>query len=1189
LEAAQHKVVNRPASVRPAPAAVPVAQSVRAGALQSQRTLRVSSPRDPAEREAETTAARIMRMADSPYITRFAGAIGQMQRHAAATVARRSDGTSAGGDVTAGITASGTGSPLPTGVRSFMEPRFGADFSAVRIHTGERAAQLSRQVSAQAFTVGNQIFFGKDRFRPDTADGKELIAHELTHTIQQGAAPQGVAQRREDVPITHATGPQVQRLGISDALDYFADAANNLPGYRMFTLILGVNPINMSRVDRSAANILRAIVEFIPGGGLIVQALDAYGVFDRAGRWIEQQLASLGISGASIRAAVDRFLDSLSWRDIFRLGSLWDRARRIFTDPIQRIVAFVRSLGAEILRMVKDAILRPLASLASRTRAWDLLCAVLGENPITGEAVPRTANTLIGGFMRLIGQDELWQNLQRANALGRAWAWFQGALAGLLGFVRQVPQLFLQALQTLEITDLVVLPRAFARVASVFGSFVGNFVTWAGNTVWSLLEIVFEVVAPSMMGYLRRAAGAFRTILRDPIGFVRNLVRAGMQGFRQFADRFLTHLRASLIGWLTGAMSGANIYIPQGLTLREILKFVLSVLGLTWPNVRQKLVRAVGETAVRVLETGFDIVVTLVTQGPAAAWEKIVETLSNLREMVIEQIMTFVRDRVVTAAVRQLLSMLTPAGAFLQAILAIYNTVMFFVERLRQIAQVAASFIDSIAAIAGGAIQSAADRVEQTMAGLLTLVISFLARIANLGRVSDAVTSVIDRVRQPIDRALDRVVDWIVATARRLGRLIAGAAGSAVQRLAGWLGLRRTIRTVGGASHVMFFRQQGTGAQLTIRSVEMSLENFLAALGTKYARDPDKLAKVRVASGIVSEIRRLTGPGAAPAASSPSVDTRVQEQIEALAPILQEIGDGVSTDGATAGYRGLHWWADQTQSDMQATVDPQYLANLARQELGARQLSDAVTAVLTRGLTTDTDEAIRIVNAKMAAIHDRTSYVEDGTTYYDRFHYLLGRYVTKLAAVRARFAASSQVAELQQEISTLRAALGGLARDSAQYHLTRRRLKDAEGQHRRAANVASSPVYRDLAPQVTASPFIATSLSATKAAQYALGTLFTPQGKRRRIAGRVGRMLTFVASVAQLVRERVYSVDELAATGRIKIRKGFSENELTFTGSIPGEYLKATLEVEAGQAENTVASSVMGRAAAEAVRFGGLK
>jgi Bacterial toxin 4 len=217
------------------------------------------------------------------------------------------------------------------------------------------------------------------------------------------------------------------------------------------------------------------------------------------------------------------------------------------------------------------------------------------------------------------------------------------------------------------------------------------------------------------------------------------------------------------------------VYIPRGFNLREILKFVLSILGLTWANIRAKLVRATNEATVVALETGFDIVRTLVTEGPAAAWEKILEAVGNLRQMAIDAIMDFVKSRVVQAAVTRLLSMLSPAGAFIQAVIAIYNTIMFFVERLRQIAQVAASFIDAIATIAAGNIGPAANRVETTMAGLLTLVISFLARIAGLGRVADAVTGLIARIRAPIDRGLDRVVAWIVAQARRLGRFVAQA------------------------------------------------------------------------------------------------------------------------------------------------------------------------------------------------------------------------------------------------------------------------------------------------------------------------------------------------------------------------------------------------------------------------------
>ena len=823
---ASRKIVNRAAAPAPAPAPQPV-QALLPRGVQLQ-ALRLSSPSDPAEREAESTARKVVRMPVpdlapavapaatgiarragtagtarsrppfvSPYVARFAGAL--------PALARKVEGQpDTGANVAADLTGSlASGSPLPLGVRRFMEPRFNADFSRVRVHTGEQAARLNRQFSAQAFAVGNQVFFGRDRFKPETEEGRELIAHELTHTIQQGAVTQGATVQRsvEPATVTERAAPQVQRLGISDALDYFADKAYNIPGFRMFTIVLGVNPINMSRAERSAANIMRAVVEFLPGGALITQALDNYGVFDRAGAWVEQQIRSLGMTGSIIRDAINRFLDSLGWRDIFNLGGVWDRAKRIFTEPIDRIISFARGLIAGILRFVKDAILRPLAGLAQNTRGYDLLKAILGQDPITGDPYPRNADTLIGGFMKLIGQEEVWQNIKRANAVARAWAWFQGALAGLLGFVRSIPQLFLATLQSLGIADLVVLPRAFAKVAGFFIDVGGRFFSWAGQQVLSLLQIIFEVLAPGAMTYIRRAAGAFQTIIRDPIRFVGNLVRAGILGFRQFAGRFLTHLRTSLINWLTGTLSGANIYIPQAFTIREIIRFVLSVLGLTWQNIRQKIVRVVGEPAMRALETTFDIIVTLVTQGPAAAWEKIQEAIANLREMVMEQIMTFVSERIVQAAITRLLTSLNPAGAFIQAVIAIYNTVMFFVERLRQIAQVAMSFIDSMAAIAAGSLAAAANRVEQTMAGFLTLVISFLARLVGLGNVSQAVTNIVNRIRQPIDRALDRVVEWIVAQARRLGRLVAQAglpqdpnerlrlgmqaAVAAVQRLAG--------------------------------------------------------------------------------------------------------------------------------------------------------------------------------------------------------------------------------------------------------------------------------------------------------------------------------------------------------------------------------------------------------------------
>jgi lipoprotein-anchoring transpeptidase ErfK/SrfK len=78
------------------------------------------------------------------------------------------------------------GRPLDESTRDFMESKFGQDLSNVRVHTDPEAANASQKLGANAFTVGNDIAFAPGKFDPSTVDGKKLIAHELTHTLQQG-------------------------------------------------------------------------------------------------------------------------------------------------------------------------------------------------------------------------------------------------------------------------------------------------------------------------------------------------------------------------------------------------------------------------------------------------------------------------------------------------------------------------------------------------------------------------------------------------------------------------------------------------------------------------------------------------------------------------------------------------------------------------------------------------------------------------------------------------------------------------------------------------------------------------------------------------------------------------------------------------------------------------------------------
>jgi uncharacterized protein DUF4157 len=125
-------------------------------------------------------------------------------------------------------TIRGGGQPLPESVRAFFEPRFGYDFSQMRIHTDALAAESARAVSARAYTVGQDVVFGIGQYAPNSVEGRRLLAHELTHVVQQRSVsnysgdlsvsePGDRAEREADV-VTEAEGKgQNDQLGITSS------------------------------------------------------------------------------------------------------------------------------------------------------------------------------------------------------------------------------------------------------------------------------------------------------------------------------------------------------------------------------------------------------------------------------------------------------------------------------------------------------------------------------------------------------------------------------------------------------------------------------------------------------------------------------------------------------------------------------------------------------------------------------------------------------------------------------------------------------------------------------------------------------------------------------------------------------------------------------------------------------------
>jgi hypothetical protein len=270
------------------------------------------------------------------------------------------------------------------------------------------------------------------------------------------------------------------------------------------------------------------------------------------------------------------------------------------------------------------------------------------------------------------------------------------------------------------------------------------------------------------MGILRKAGGAFTSILKDPVSFCGNLVGAVRGGCQKFSGNAATHLKNGLTGWLFGALGGAGLTLPAQFDTKGIVSIVLQVLGATYGRLRGKLANKIGEQKVGRLEKTFDFLRTIVTGGLGTAWQKISEFAGNLQEMVIGGIKEWVMQRVITSAITKVISMFIPGGAIVQAVMAIYNTVMFFIERGSQIAALAEAVFNSIGTIAAGNVAGAANYVEQTMGRSLPVMISFLARLLGLGGVSEHIKNVIKKIQTPIENAMNKLANFIVEKGKSL-------------------------------------------------------------------------------------------------------------------------------------------------------------------------------------------------------------------------------------------------------------------------------------------------------------------------------------------------------------------------------------------------------------------------------------
>jgi hypothetical protein len=577
------------------------------------------------------------------------------------------------------------GRPLDPHTRRSMEARFGYDFSKVRVHTDATAALSARALGAHAYTVGSDVVFAAGRFAPDTVAGRRLLAHELTHVVQQSrdlqSRPVGIrpapARIQRDADDDNDSGGW-----FSDPVAKIKKFVRKLPGYKLFSVIIEKDPLTGEHIDRNAANLLGGLFALIPGGEAIFERIQKSGALEGAFKWVTDEIERLGLHWAYFKGLIDQALDSLGWRDLTNIQAAKDRLIGIFQPAYEKVKQFAADAGNKVLEIAMEAAL-----------------------------------ALVGGT--------------------------------------------------------------------------------------------------GILDTLREAGQAFRTIVKDPVGFLKNLIEGLNQGFTRFKDHILEHLKNTVLELIFGAVLPPGVTLPKNISLGSVVGLVLQILGLTWENFRGKLVARLGEPAVNFLEGTFDFLMKIVrAKSLAVVWELILQKADQLMDTVLEGVKSWVVTKVVTIAVVKLATLFNPVGAIVEAIQAIYKTINFFIEKAKQLKALVDAIVKSLANIAAGRLTEAANFVENAMARALSAIVGFLADYFGLGDIGKKVREIIGGVRKKVDDALDKILDWVVEKGAAFYQKGKEAAGKVFD----WWQQRKEV-LVGEEEHSIYMEGTENAPKLMIASV----------------------------------------------------------------------------------------------------------------------------------------------------------------------------------------------------------------------------------------------------------------------------------------------------------------------------------------------------------------------------------
>lgn len=501
----------------------------------------------------------------------------------------------------------GEGRPLPAHLNALMSRRIGADFSAVRIHTGARAHGMNKAVKAKAFAYGKDIYFREGQYDPDSVAGQYLLAHELTHVVQQGHAPlvatDGAANATPAGVVAAAPaiagGKAIHRFSFEDAKNFLADH----------------DPTNISIED--------VVSKFMPG--IVMEIKQAGGILP----WLEKKVTTgldklLNAAVGPVKDAVN-FISNLSPTMARIITWIQGAGAKIarndcssFTELAEMVEKFVDELTAPAIEKIKE-----LASTASAwckdlwqkfgVPVWDFIKKYVGDQ---WEAI-KSLGSLIWEKSKPIRDwaASVWVKFKNWLGIGDGPEGENGILQWVEGKITSVWDTVKAKIEPFK-TQLMVIGGVMVALSPA-----GPLIAVGG--AFALLI--------SAVNWYRKNIHSPEDIVKLRVKFEKEILPSILQGINK-ATGFLQPLFAGLISKFTGVAGAMGKLV--GMVSGSIISFI--------------------QSAVQWISDGFNRLVTWASEGLASLSHWLSGIFEKVRSFVIPIIQFFEKVSTVVDNIMQL-------------------------------------------------------------------------------------------------------------------------------------------------------------------------------------------------------------------------------------------------------------------------------------------------------------------------------------------------------------------------------------------------------------------------------------------------------------------------------------------------------------------------------------------------------